>query len=143
MYWSAKPSIHTRFDKSSQLPLISFQEQVERWQDREGSRQSALRLSLEVVKKDDWYPELLRALRKTGNSKLANAIEGKQSDSVGTGPGLSDDEDDEDGKPGTYRGATARKTHSLNKKNFSPSGSAACTSDMSSSTTGNQMVLKS
>ncbi len=107
---------------------------MERWQDREGPSRSAFRLSMELVKKDNWYPELLYSLRETGHSELANAIEGKQSDSGGTGPGVDDDDDEDDddrGPLGTYRGAIARKTHGVNRNNSSPSGNAACTSDSS------------
>ena len=60
--------------------MYSFQEQVERWEDREGAKRAAYRFSLALVKKDKWYKNLLNALHRTGNSSLAYEIEGVSQD---------------------------------------------------------------
>ncbi|XP_072025888.1 uncharacterized protein [Amphiura filiformis] len=56
----------------------SLEEEVLYWHDREGARHAAFRLAMELVKKDDWYHDVIHALRKINNNSLADAIEGKQ-----------------------------------------------------------------
>lgn len=58
---------------------------MERWEDREGEKRAAYRFSLVLVKKDKWYKNILNALRRTGNSSLADAIEGVRRQDDGTG----------------------------------------------------------
>ncbi|XP_072025648.1 ATP-dependent RNA helicase DHX58-like [Amphiura filiformis] len=61
----------------------SLEEEVHCWQDREGARHAAFRLAMELVKKDNWYADVIRALRKANKNGLADAIEGKQDKPIG------------------------------------------------------------
>ncbi|XP_072025885.1 uncharacterized protein [Amphiura filiformis] len=77
----------------------SLEEEVRCWQDREGARHAAFRFSMELVKKDDWYHDVIQALCKINNKSLADAIEGRQDESSdgepAPGPGPDDGGDDD------------------------------------------------
>ena len=53
----------------------NLEEKILKWQDRDGEQSAAHKLSLALVKKDNWYPSILYALRNTKHCSLADEIE--------------------------------------------------------------------